>query len=174
MELEKAVEIVKLIAKCGEFEPLNTDGQWKEFVKFSVEVKKDAVEKIKKVKLWTKLHGKVLTDEILETTLDNLGQIQEAASEVIRDKEVIPEKYEWKDGLPIHKDGAYDFETSSLIELLSQLPWFKGEGFQEAEPEIEVPSTRAFNIGSNEEDMPFTTIEESRRIIESRNFEVKK
>jgi hypothetical protein len=180
MELEKAVEIVKLIAKCGEFEPLDVKGEWKEFVKFSAEVKKDAIEKTKKVKLWAKLHGNILPKETLDTTIDNLSQIQEAAAEVIRDKEVIPEKYRWEKGLPIHKDGEFDLETSSLIELLTELPWFSDEGFQEATPEVEVSSPRSFNTGSgfgenhSEEEFPFTTIEDSNRIVETRKFEVKK
>jgi len=175
MELEKAVEIVKLIAKCGEFDPLDPKGEWKEFVKFSATVKKDAVEKIKKVKLWAKLHGNILPKETLDTTIKNLGEIQEAAAEVIRDKEVIPDKYEWKEGMPMHKEGDA-LNDPGLVELLTKLPWFQGEGFQEEEPDIEVRSPRAFNVGAQEEweeEIPFTTLEDSKAIT-TRTFEVGK
>lgn len=150
MELEKAVEIIKLIAKCEEFEPLNVNGEWREFVKFSIIVKKDADEKLKKVKLWTKLHGNVLSKEVLDKTIENLGTIQEAAKEVIMDREVIPNKYEWKDGMPFNKTGETT-DISSLVELLVKLPWFEGEGFHDETPEFETAGVRSFNTGSKDD-----------------------
>lgn len=171
MELEKAVEIVKLIAKCGEFEPLGSKGEWQEFVKFSATVKKDADEKLKKVKLWLKLYGAILPKETLETTLENLNEIRDAAIEVIRDKKIIPEDYEWNEGFPVHKDGA--FEDENIYKLLAALPWYKGEGFDTTDPEIEFRVPKVFNIGTTEKEEEreaFTTLDEARENVKNKSY----